>query len=169
MIRKLTAVLSFCLICLVVLSGCSAKPADGDYTPIKDDSGAVTGYERKYHNDNGDITRWDVYDASQQYDHYVLYEYDSNNRLVKETYYLASGIGEYYYAYSYDEEGNLAEKDYCTAKNGSERLRYQNGVESERMTYDRDDNLIKYEVYRNDAWTEAEPPTESTDFTEPTE
>lgn len=166
MSRKLIVFLSFCLFGMILFSACSGKPADGEYTPIKDDSGTVTGYERKYHNDNGDVTRWDVYDANQQYDHFVLYEYDANDRLAKETYYLANGIGEYYYAYSYDEDGNLAEKDYCTAKNGSVRLRYQKGVESERMTYDRDDKLIKYEVYRNDTWTEAELPTETSETIE---
>ena len=158
--RRLTAFLSFCLISLFLFTACS-KPADGAYVPIKDESGNITGYERKYHNDNGDVTRWDVYDASEQYDHYVLYEYDSNGRLGKETYYLANGIGEYYYAYSYDEEGNLAEKDYCSAKDGSERVLYKDGVESERLTYDNNDQLIKYEVYQNDTWTEAELPTDS--------
>ena len=145
---------------LSLYSCASDTAADGDYVPIKDDNGAITGYERKYHNDNGDITRWDVYDAQEQYDHYVLYEYDSENRLVKETYYLASGIGEYYYAYSYDENGELAEKDYCTAKDGSERILYENGAEAKRLTFDYNDELIKYEEYRNGSWVEAEPPTE---------
>lgn len=164
--NRFLLILISCLLCAVLLSACGEKASDGDYVPIKDESGAVTGYERKYHNDNGDITRWDVYDAQEQYDHYVLYEYDTDNRLVKETYYQASGIGEYYYAYSYDDNGDLAEKDYCTAKNGSERVLYKNGVESERLTFDVDDELIKYEVYQNGVWNESELPTEATEAIE---
>lgn len=165
--RKLAFILSVSMLCAIVFAACTGETsADGEYTAVKDDSGAVTGYERKYHNDNGDITRWDVYTAQEEYDHYILYEYDSNDRLAKETYYHANGIGEYYYAYSYDEDGNLAEKDYCTAKDGSERVLYQDGVESQRFTYDYNDDMIKYEEYQNGAWVEAELETESTDASE---
>lgn len=139
--------------------------------PLKDENGAVTGYERKYHNDNGDVTRWDVYDANQQYDHYVLYEYDSNNRLAKETYYQASGIGVYYYAYSYNDSGKIAEEDFVSVKEGSTRTLYDaDGHEEKRYTYDRDDQLIKYEVYQNDTWVASELPTEgeTTDTVDPT-
>ena len=74
------------------LCSCSGKKPDGDMTPVKDDSGNITGYERRYHNDNGDITRWDIYDADQVYQSYVLYEYDNHNRLISEITYLANGI-----------------------------------------------------------------------------
>ena len=85
--------LILCLAFVLLFSACGAPAdVDGAMTPIKDENGAVTGYERKYHNDNGDVTRWDVYDASEQYDHYVLYEYDSNGRLGKETYYRAVNV-----------------------------------------------------------------------------
>lgn len=165
--KKLAVVLSIFLLCAMAFTACTSESsADGEYTAVKDDSGTVTGYERKYHNDNGDITRWDVYTADEEYDHYILYEYDSDNRLGKETYYYANGIGEYYYAYSYDDDGNLAEKDYCTAKDGSERILYQDGVESQRLTYDYNDVLIKYEEYQNGTWVEADLPTETADETE---
>ena len=161
MMRKITALLCLCLCCTLFLVGCGEKP-DGDMEPIKDENGSITGYERKYHNDNGDITRWDVYDADEQYDHYILYEYDSNDRLGKETYYQADGIGVYYYAYSYDDNGTIAEKDYVSAKDGSTRTLYDSdGNESERYTFDINDQLSKYEVYQNGAWVESEPPTEA--------
>ncbi|WP_405340986.1 hypothetical protein [Ruminococcus sp.] len=170
MMRKLTAILCILTLCACFLSACGKK-ADGAMEPLKDENGAVTGYERKYHNDNGDVTRWDVYDANQQYDHYVLYEYDSNNRLAKETYYQASGIGVYYYAYSYNDSGKIAEEDFVSVKEGSTRTLYDaDGHEEKRYTYDRDDQLIKYEVYQNDTWVASELPTEAetTDTVDPT-
>lgn len=170
MMRQITAILCLLAFCVIILTACGEK-ADGEMTPVKDEKGTVTGYERKYHNDNGDVTRWDVYDVNQQYDHYVLYEYDSNNRLAKETYYQASGIGVYYYAYSYNDSGKLAEEDFVSVKDGSTRTIYDaDGHEETRYTYDRDDQLIKYELYKNDTWVEAELPTEAEtiDSTEPT-
>ena len=161
MMRKITAILLICVICSLFLTACGEKP-DGSMEPIKDESGNITGYERKYHNENGDITRWDVYDANEQYDHYILYEYNSDNLLAKETYYEASGIGVWYYAYSYNESGNYAEVDFVSAKNGSTRTLYDTGgKENERFTYDKNDQLIKYEVYQNDSWEESELPTEA--------
>lgn len=161
MMKRIIAILCLCMCCVLVLTACGEKP-DGSMEPVKDENGNITGYERKYHNDNGDITRWDVYDADEQYDHYTLYEYDSNNRLGKETCYDASGFGKYYYAYSYDDSGTLAEMDYVSAKDGSSRTLYDSdGNESERFTYDNNDQLVKYEVYQNDTWVESELPTEA--------
>ena len=170
MMRKLGAILCIFALCACFLSACGKK-ADGEMEPVKDENGAVTGYERKYHNDNGDITRWDVYDVNQQYDHYVLYEYDSHNRLAKETYYMANGIGVYYYAYSYNESGKLAEQDFVSAKGDSTRTIYDaDGHEKERYTYDKTDKMTKFEVYQNDTWVESEPPTEAetTETVDPT-
>nr|WP_316613675.1 hypothetical protein [uncultured Ruminococcus sp.] len=159
--RKIALLLCVFALCSLLFTGCGKK-ADGELVPVKDDNGAVTGYERKYHNDNGDVTRWDVYDANQQYDHYVLYEYDSNDRLAKETYYQADGIGVYYYAYSYNSSGKPAEVDYVSAKEGSTRTLYdEDGQKKERMTYDRNDQMTKYEVYQNDTWVESALPTEA--------
>lgn len=157
--RKIVFILCLCFVCSFFLVACGEKP-DGSLEPIKDDAGAITGYERKYHNDNGDITRWDFYDTNEQSDHYLLYEYDSNNRLAKETYYAASGFGVWYNAYSYYDNGNVSEKDHATAKEGSSRTLYnEDGSDKERYTYDEKDQLIKYEVYQNGTWVENELPT----------
>lgn len=159
--RRILFILCVLALCSLLLTACGKK-ADGELTPVKDENGATAGYERKYHNDNGDVTRWDVYDANQQYDHYILYEYDSNNRLARETYYQANGIGVYYYAYSYNSSGKLAEEDYVSMKEGSTRTLYdEDGHEKERMTYDQNDQMTKYEVYQNGTWVESIPPTEA--------
>lgn len=168
MMKRIIAILCLCLCCTLFLAACGEKP-DGSMEPIKDENGKITGYERKYHNENGDITRWDVYDADEQYDHYILYEYNSNNLLGKETYYQANGIGVYYYAYSYNDAGTIAEKDYVSSKEGSTRTLYDSdGNESERYTFDTKDQLSKYEVFKNGAWVESEVPTqaETEDVTE---
>ena len=95
------------------------------------------------------------------------YEYDSNGRLGKETYYRADGIGVYYNAYSYTEDGVIAEMDYASAKEGSTRTLYdEEGKESKRMTYDINDELVKYEEFADGDWVEKPLPTESTDPTE---
>ena len=160
--RKLLIPLILCLICAMLFCACEEEAADGSMVPVKDDSGAITGYEAKYHNDNGDITRLDVYDANQEYDHYVLYEYDSDNRLTKETQYQANGIGEFFYEYTYSDDGSLIEKDYCTAKDGSETILYDaDGNEKEKYSYDKQGELYRYEVMESGKWTEAPIPTEA--------
>ena len=169
MIRRVIALLCVILSVSVLLIACEDNKPDGELTPVKDENGAITGYERKYHNDNGGVTRWDVYDAQQQYDHYILYEYDSNDRMAKETYYQADGIGVYYYAYSYDDEGNLAEEDYASAKNGSTRTLYTDGKESIRYTYDTNDDLVKYEENIDGAWVEKDLPTVTDETVDATE
>ena len=166
--KRIAAFLFACLFSVLMLAACGSKEsADGEYVAVKDDSGSITGYERKYHNDEGELTRWDVYTADEVYDHYILYEYDSDGRLGKETYYQADGIGVYYNAYSYNDDGVLMEMDYVNAKEGSERLIYdENGVEKERLTFDSSDNLIKYEVFRDGEWVSDEVPTEAEEATE---
>ena len=81
MMKRIVAILCSLALCTFFLSACGNK-ADGAMEPVQDENGSVTGYERVYHNDNGDITRWDVYDVNQKYDHYVLYEYDSNGKMT---------------------------------------------------------------------------------------
>lgn len=165
--KLLLRLLTACILAAVLLCACGDTETDGSLTPIKDENGSVTGYERKYHNDNGDVTRWDVYDAQEQYDHYTLYEYDSNGRLAKETYYQANGIGVWYYAYSYTEEGVLAEMDYASAKDGSTRTLYgEDGKEKYRYTFDHEDQFVKNEEFVNGEWVERELPTESAESTE---
>ena len=122
----------------------------------KDEAGNQIGYERRYHNDNGDITGLDVYDNDQVYDHFVLYEYDDSNRLTKETTYRADGIGEFYYTYEYYDGGQISKKGYYTATNGAEITLFdEKGNETERFIYDETDTLIKHEVYENGRWEES--------------
>ena len=147
------------LIMLFSLCGCSDnadQSAEGVLTEVKDGSGNITGYERRYHNDNGDITRLDVYDADEVYEYFVLYEYDDSNRLIQETRYRADGIGEYYYTYEYDDDGNITEKGYFSATDGAELTLYDaEGNETERYIYDNTDTLTKHEVLENGQWVEA--------------
>ncbi len=153
--RLLTIVCSF-LICMFLLTACGEEPpVDGALTEVKDANGTVTGYERRYHNDNGDITRLDVYDANEEYLSYVLYDYDSDNRLLQETHYRADGIGDYYYAYVYDEDSNIIEKGWYSMTNGATRtLLDSDGNEVERYTYDDTDTLVKHEVKSGGQWEE---------------
>lgn len=168
MMKRIVAILCSLALCTFFFSACGKK-ADGTMEPVQDENGSVTGYERVYHNENGDITRWDVYDVNQKYDHYVLYEYDSNDRLAKETYYQADGIGVYYYAYSYHESGKIAEEDFVSVKDGSTRTLYdEDGHESKRYTFDRNDQLVKYEEYQNNTWVESEPPSQAAETEVPT-
>ena len=162
-----------CLVLLVFVSlsmcACDSsgdqKPTEnGVLTEIKDDDGNVTGYERRYVNDNGDITRWDVYDENETYQYYVLYEYDDNNRLSAETRYKAEGFAEYRYTYAYDDEGNLIEKAYELPHGEAEVYRYNtDGEEVERLYYGTDEKLTKREVLENGKWVAYDPtenPTE---------
>ena len=153
MIKKLAAVLFGCLFAVFILSACEDSQVDGVMTEIKDDSGQITGFERRYHNDNGDITRLDVYDKDQVYDHYIIYEYDDEYRLIKETAYQADGLGDYYYTYEYDDDGNLIEKGYYTAKDEALITIYDtDGDEIERYHYDKEDKLYLHEVLENGKW-----------------
>ncbi|MBQ3329871.1 MAG: hypothetical protein IJG87_01675 [Ruminococcus sp.] len=166
--RSSLILLIACILAMILLCACGDKTVvDGELTAVKDENGNITGYERRYHNDNGDITRWDVYDAQEQYLNYTLYEYDSDGNLAKETLYEANGIGVYYYAYSYTDDGVLAEKDYASAKNGSSRTLYdEDGNEKYHYSYDNNDNLVKYEEYVNGDWVERDLPTVSEEASE---
>lgn len=150
----------------IIFCSCSDKGSEsstenGVLTEVKDDNGNLTGYERRYTNDNGDITRWDVYDADQTYLYYVLYEYDENNRLLSETKYKAEGFAEYRYVYTYDDKGNLSEKAYELPHGEAEVHRYNaDGEEIERLYYDTEEKLIKREVLENGKWV-AHDPTEA--------
>ena len=65
----------------------------------------------------------------------------------------------------------MAEEDFVSVKDGSTRTIYNaDGHEEKRYTYDRNDQLIKYEEYKNDTWVESELPTEAetTDPVDPT-
>lgn len=166
--RRLIAAVCICLVCLSLFSACSdnaPETENGKLIELKDDSGAVTGYERRYYNDNGDVTRVDVYDTEDVYQSFIIYDYDDAYRLIQETHYRADGIGEYYYDYTYDDDGNMIEKGYFTMKDGAEVTLYDtDGNETERYTYDSDDSLSKHEVMVDGKWVEAtEAETEATE------
>lgn len=175
MSRRITAAVA-CVLCLLMvfsLSSCkkgdTQSTEDGVLIKITDDSGNIISYERRYHNDHGDMSRLDVYDKDEVYDHYIIYEYDDDYHLIKETTYRADGIGDHYYEYTYDDDGNLAEKDYVTMSDGAERIIYNpNGSAKERFVYDANDTLIKHEVCENGIWKAAslEEPTEETEAEE---
>ena len=137
----------------LLLCSCSGEKPDGEMTAVKDDSGNITGYERRYHNDNGDITRWDIYDADEVYQSYVLYEYDNNNRLISEITYHANGIGDHGIDYDYDDDGNLTQKLEFSAKGGATRTLYdKDGNKTEIYEYDDTDTLTEHKVYGNGEW-----------------
>lgn len=127
--------------------------ADGQRYNVYDDDGNLTGYERRYHDINGNLSRLDVYDVQEEYDHYVLYEYDSKNRLIQETTYKANGLGDFYYSYQYDDEDNVIEKGYYTAENGAEVTKYDSdGNEIEVLSYDRYADLVSRRVLEDGEW-----------------
>ena len=158
--KSLISAVCFLLLMLMTLSLCACdsngdqKPTEnGIMTEVRDDNGELTGYERRYTNDNGDITRWDVYDAEQTYLYFVLYEYDENNRLSSETKYKAEGFAVDRYVYTYDDRGNLTEKAYETPHGEAEVYRYDaKGNETERLYYGTDEKLYKREVLENGSW-----------------
>ncbi len=146
------------LLSAVFLTACSSEhqqqsTENGAMTEIKDDNGNLTGYERRFYDDNGNVTRLDVFDENQTYLHYDLYEYDESNRLYTETRYSAEGFGEYRYVYTYDDDGNLTEKAYELSNGEAQVFRYDpDGTEKERLYYDFDEHLVKREVFENGKW-----------------
>lgn len=168
--RLISVICCFLLILLsLTLCACDSsgdeKPTeDGVMTELRDDNDNLTGYERKYHNDNGDVTRWDVYDENQTYLYYVLYEYDDNNRLTAETKYKAEGFAEYRYTYTYDDNGKLSEKAYELPHGEAEVYRYDaDGNEIERLYYDTNEALYKREVLENGKWVAYDPTEAATE------
>lgn len=155
--RRLIALIAAVLI-ILCMTACDASDKqeateDGVMTEIKDDDGNLTGYERRYHNDNGDITRWDVYDENQTYQYYILYEYDDDGRLSSETRYGAEGFGEYRYVYTYDDDGNLNEKAYEDPHGEATVVYYDtDGNEIERKYFGSDEKLEKREVLEDGKW-----------------
>ena len=170
--RSAALILAVCLmLSAVILCSCGEEEkADGALTPVKDESGNITGYERKYHNDHGDITRWDIYDENEEYQSFVIYEYDSEYRLTKELTYRADGIGESGITYDYYDDGTLREEYSFSAKGDSSRCIYDTeGSWVEAYYYDDKDELIKHQVNENGEWIDApleESTEESSDTTE---
>lgn len=163
MIRRYTALLIIVLALCAVLCACgdeqSETPAaDGALTAVKDGDGAIVGYERRYHNDNGDITRLDIYDADQTYLNYVLYEYDDAGLLFTETYYTANGIAQSRTLYTYDEDGRLYEKSYEYPHGDATVERYNaDGEIVEKRYYDTDEQLSYTERLEDGKWVKCDP------------
>jgi len=138
-----------------VLAACSEETVNGAMTEVKNDKGVLTGYERRYHNDHGDITRLDVYDTEKEYKSFVLYEYDDEYRLFTETYYKADGIATSRIVYTYDDDGKLYEKAYEYPHGESNVERYdKEGENVEKLYYDTDGKLIKHETLKDGKWVE---------------
>lgn len=162
MILSVKKILSFLLIavCLcvsVLLCSCSSKEVeptvDGAMTAVTDSEGNLMGYERRYHNTNGDISRLDVYDRDQTYLSFVLYGYDDNDRLSTETYYLANGIAQSRKVYSYDDDGKLSEKAFELPNGEATVERYDaDGTCIEKLYYGADEMLSYREVLENGEW-----------------
>lgn len=166
--RIILLALTACLCLSVVLCGCSGDDqptGDGLMTAVTDDDGVVTGYERRFHNDNGDITRLDVYDKDKIYQSYVLYAYDDAYRLLSETYYQADGFAMHRYVYTYDDSGKLYEKALEKTNGESIVERYdQQGVVVEKRYYGADEKLVRTETLENGEWVSRsadDSPTES--------
>ena len=135
-------------------------------TAVKDDADNIVGYERRYHNDNGDITRLDRYDADQSYQSYVLYTYDDDGRLYTETTYAANGIGQSSIVYTYDDDGRLSQKAYEYPHSATVELYGSDGNVIEKQYYDNNNRLSYREVMEDGAWVRyepTEPPTEETE------
>ena len=151
-------ILIACISAAVLLCSCgdaevSDTPRDGEMTAVTDESGNISGYERRFHNDNGDITRLDVYDKDQVYLSYVLYAYDDSDRLLSETYYRADGIATSRTVYSYDENGNLYEKAFEQPNGEATVERYDAAGELiEKLYYNTDEKLTVREVLENGEW-----------------
>lgn len=161
--RKL--LLIFALLSIVIcFAACDEKKDEssvsdaGGMVEIKNDDGDLTGYERRSYNDNGDVTRLDVFDKDQNCLYYILYVYDDNNRLYTETRYKGEGFAESRYVYTYDDDGNLAEKAYELPHGEAEVYRYDtDGNEIERLYYGTDEQLTKREVLENGKWISYDP------------
>ena len=138
--------LSALLLAVVLCScsgGASAPTEDGIMTEVRDDGGNLTGYERRFYYDDGNISRLDCYDADQVYQSFVLYDYYDSGLLSAETYYRADGIAEYRSVYTYDDDGKLTEKAWEYPDGSAEVIRYDaDGNETERLNYDTEGELI---------------------------
>ena len=157
MMKKIIAALAVCICLAVIFCSCSSDSAepteDGAMTAVTDADGNVSGYERRYHNADGNLSRLDIYDPNQQYLSFVLYGYDDEGRLTTETYYLANGIAQSRTVYSYDDSGKLSEKayEYPTGEATVERYDADGNV-IEKLYYGKDEKLSYREVLEDGEW-----------------
>lgn len=122
---------------------------------------------------NGNKIKMIQYEEGKEKDMEVLYEYDENNRCIKETCIGSDGVSRYVNDYSYDENGKLINKDTngeeangTVHKDGHDFV-YENGllmkevymaneatVIAERVyTYDANSNLLTVELVSYDSST----------------
>ena len=155
--KLLCLTITVCLCICILLCSCSSgdtePTADGAMTAVTDSSGNVTGYERRYHNTDGNISRLDVYDADQEYLSFVLYEYYDDGSLYTETTYAADGIAQSRLIYIYDDDGALYQKAY-ELPNGEATVETfdKDGNVVERQYYDTDEKLYKREALEDGEW-----------------
>lgn len=164
----ISVILILCVLISVLLCACDgsteATAADGALTAVVDGEGNVTGYERRFHNSFGGITRLDIYDRDQAYLSFVLYNYDDNHRLYTETYYLANGIAQSRTVYDYYDDGSLFEKAY-ELPNGEATVECydRNGNLYEKQYYDRNEQLTHREVLEDGVWNTYYPEEDATE------
>lgn len=153
--KRLLCLLLIAVVLCTTLCACDSDESkiNGAMVEVKDDDGKLSGYERRFYNDNGDVTRLDVYDSDQTYLYYMLYEYDDIDRLFTESRYSSEGFAEYRYVYSYNDNGKLSEKAIEYPHGEAEVRRYDaDGSEVERLYYGTDEKLIKTEKLENGKW-----------------
>lgn len=158
--RILSITVCLLLLCTVLCAcGKKAAPAeDGQLTAVYNDAGALTGYERRYHNDSGLITRLDRYDADQNYLSYVLYAYDDADRLFTETYFSSQGFGQERIVYTYDDNGRLTEKAFEQSRGEvTVEVYAADGTVIEKRYYDTDERLSYTEKLEDGAWVRYDP------------
>lgn len=170
MIRHKLSITSLVLLCVILLCACNADGntaptvPDGSMIPVTEASGTITGYERYSHNSEGYLSRTDYFTVDEQLDHYVIYDYDDEGRVIQETTYAANGIGQFFYQYEYDEDGNYSCVTHVTQGEGYTVTWYQDGEENEIYTLDADGNLLSHQEKQNGEWVET--PVEETAATE---
>ncbi len=143
----------FCCMTACSSSDKSQSTENGVMVEVKDSNGDAVGYERRSYDDNGNMTRLDVFDTEQTCLYYDLLTYDDSNHMISETRYSGEGFAEYRYVYTYDDEDHLIEKAYELPHGEAEVTRYDSkGNEIERLFYGTDEKLSRREVLENGKW-----------------
>ena len=159
-IRAAAAVICVLLLCCFTAcnSDSASQAANGAMTEVKDDGGNLTGYERRYVDDEGRITRWDRYDANGEYQSFVLYQYNDEGLLYTETFYRADGIAESRIVYEYDDDGVLSAKSYEYPHGDALTDRYNaDGEIVEKLYYGEDEQLYRHDVLEDGVWKSYDP------------
>ena len=168
MIRRISLVFALCFAALTVFCACAdgsvSDTVDGAMTALTDSAGNVTGYERRYHNADGQLSRLDMYDSDKTYLNYVLYAYDDYSRLYTETYYRADGIAESRNVYTYGDDGKLSEKAVESPSGEVTVFCYDSSGEVvEKLYYDSNEKLFRHEVLSDGVWQNVEIDSSSSD------